>query len=405
MNKSHNNNKYNRYKPYFEDGGELPKAQYGLGYRFSNPYNYSDIPVNAAASYLSMNETARGMQFREDGTQRYTDKQINNFSWLSAGLGALDSFANAYGQRQDNKREIERLQRIRDSEYYNVPTDRYAYNSQSQNARQNTFYQDGGYLNPIYNLNTLNNVMPVSTTQVVTKPVSLDYLNLHRANEINYNNVTQIESDRMKMLMGYPKGVVKQFINGLSDANYSNKKFRYREKEDGGYIDSDGYLTENNQNDQTNQNDFYGNPKEEVYQSNDFDKSNYSSFFLNSSTENQDEVDYSKYEPKFADEDENFLPHHNRPIMSVVEKLRSMGLTPSSIESGKHNEGSKHYNGKAVDLGINTTFRGDVKKMKEFKNWFNSEGKKHFPGVKLFDETVRPKGQKVWSGAHYHLEI
>ena len=366
MNKSSNNNnkrKYDRYKPYFEDGGELPKAQYGLGYRFSNPYNYSDVPVNAAASYLSMNNLASGMQYRNDGTQRYTDNQVRNFSWLSAGLGALDSFANAYGQEQDNRREIDRLQRVRDSEYYNVPLDRYAYNSQSQNARQNTFYQDGGV----------------------------------------YNNVTQIEMERMKMLMEYPKGTVQQLIHGASNTPYVRKKFRYREKQDGGYIDADGYLTNNQIN--QNENDFYENPKEEVYQSNDFDNSNNSSFFLNSSTENQDEVDYSKYEPKFADEDENFLPHHNKPIMSVVEKLRSMGLKPSSVDSGKHNEGSKHYHGKAVDLGLNTTFNGNVKKMKEFKNWFDSEGKNHFPGVKLFDETIRPKGQKVWSGAHYHLEL
>ena len=401
MNKSSNNNnkrKYDRYKPYFEDGGELPEAQYGLGYRFSNPYNYSDIPVNAAASYLSMNNLASGMQYRNDGSQRYTDNQVRNFSWLSAGLGALDSFANAYGQEQDNRREIDRLQRVRDSEYYNVPLDRYAYNSQSQNARQNTFYQDGG----VYN-SKLPNYMPISTTQTSVKPISLDFLNLYKADQINYNNVTQIEMERMKMLMEYPKGTVQQLIHGASNTPYVRKKFRYREKQDGGYIDADGYLTNNQIN--QNENDFYENPKEEVYQSNDFDNSNNSSFFLNSSTENQDEVDYSKYEPKFADEDENFLPHHNKPIMSVVEKLRSMGLKPSSVDSGKHNEGSKHYHGKAVDLGLNTTFNGNVKKMKEFKNWFDSEGKNHFPGVKLFDETTRPKGQKVWSGAHYHLEL
>lgn len=379
MNKLHSNKRNKEKKDY---------AQYGLGYRFSNPYNYSDIPVAAATSYLSMNNTLNGMQFREDGTQRYTDNQIKNFSLASAGLGAINSLGNAYGQRQDNKREQERLQRIKDSEYYNVPLDRYAYNSQSQNSRQNNYYQDGGF----YNQKLPTFEMPASTTKVNVKPVSLDSLNLYKADQINYNNVTQIEMERMKMLMEYPKGTVQQIVNGASNTPYT-KKFRYREKQDGGYIPD-------------TENDFYDTPINETYQSNDnddaFDKSD---FFLNSSVNSIEEADYSAYVPKFAHEDDDFMGKHGNRIDPVVKKLKEMGLNPSSINTGKHNANSKHYHGKAVDLGLNTTFKGNVKKMNEFKNWFNNQGKSSFPGVKLIDESRRPNGQKVWSGAHLHLEL
>ena len=91
-------------------------------------------------------------------------------------------------------------------------------------------------------------------------------------------------------------------------------------------------------------------------------------------------------------------------IYPTVELLKSMGLNPSSVDDGVHNEGSKHGRGLAVDLGINTTFGGDENKMKFFKDFFHSNPYL-FPGVKLIDESVRPKNQKVWTAPHYHLEI
>jgi hypothetical protein len=94
------------------------------------------------------------------------------------------------------------------------------------------------------------------------------------------------------------------------------------------------------------------------------------------------------------------------PAAPVVDKLKAMGINPSSVNTGKHNEGSLHYQGRAIDLGLNTSFGGDMRKMKAFYNYLNSdEGKKEFPGVKVVDESVRPAGQKVWGGSHLHLEI
>ena len=91
-------------------------------------------------------------------------------------------------------------------------------------------------------------------------------------------------------------------------------------------------------------------------------------------------------------------------IHPVVEYFKSMGLNPSSVDEGTHNTGSRHYSGNAVDLGLNTTFGGDLTKMYEFKQWYETKGKQMFPGLTLRDETTRPKGQEVWTGAHYHLE-
>lgn len=104
-------------------------------------------------------------------------------------------------------------------------------------------------------------------------------------------------------------------------------------------------------------------------------------------------------------EENTYTDYSPIPIQPVVSKLAAMGLNPSSVNSGRHNEGSLHYQGRAVDLGLNTTFGGDIKKMNAFKDWFIEHGNSHFPGVRLKDETNHPQGQKVWSGSHLHLEI
>lgn len=104
--------------------------------------------------------------------------------------------------------------------------------------------------------------------------------------------------------------------------------------------------------------------------------------------------------------DFNYSSPSEAPIGSVVSQLEAMGIKPSSVTGGQHNVGSKHYEGKALDLGINTSFGGDAKKMDEFYQYLQSpQGKQKFPNVKVIDERVRPAGQKVWSNPHLHLEI
>ncbi len=94
------------------------------------------------------------------------------------------------------------------------------------------------------------------------------------------------------------------------------------------------------------------------------------------------------------------------PISPVLNTLSQLGLKPSSVNTGEHNPGSAHYHNSAVDLGLNTTFGGDQRKMDAFYQYLQSpEGQKMFPGVKVRDERTRPNGQKVWNGAHLHLEL
>lgn len=376
------------------DIGKNPKAQYGLGFRFSNPYDPTGIVANAANAYLGTNLEAKGFQYRKDGTQRYDDNRVKLLSGLSAGMNALTGISNAYGQSMDNKREVERLRGIRDNEYYNVPTDRYAYNPQAQNSRQNTFYQTGGMVqeSTFYQLPPLSQLPQLPDTSLgLTGQRKDDYLKAMEA----------LDEDRVKLAMSVGKAnvAVGYGVDYLSQPMPTYKKFRYREKKQGGYEYQDGGRVEP---------DFYDAPTEETFDSTvggvDTDTDNGPAFFLNGQPE---EYDYSAYIPQLAHEHQNGHQNErgNLPIAPVLEKLKSMGLKPSSVNTGIHSVNSLHQKGRAVDLGINTTFGGSREKMLEFKRWFEANPDE-FPGVKLSDETTRPGGTaRGYTGSHYHLYI
>lgn len=94
-------------------------------------------------------------------------------------------------------------------------------------------------------------------------------------------------------------------------------------------------------------------------------------------------------------------------VSNALMYLKSIGIKPSSTNDGKHNIGSKHYHGRAFDLGLNTSFGGDMNKMLAFKNNFErlKNTNPAFARLRLVDETERPAGQEVWTGAHYHIEL
>jgi hypothetical protein len=115
--------------------------------------------------------------------------------------------------------------------------------------------------------------------------------------------------------------------------------------------------------------------------------------------------DLSKFKPTLGN-----VSHRrelDRGVQVALQALASMGIKPSSTNTGKHNVGSKHYHGKAFDLGLNTSFGGDMRKMRDFYENFNEIKKKYpiFDRFTIHDETQRPAGQKVWSGAHLHLQL
>lgn len=118
-----------------------------------------------------------------------------------------------------------------------------------------------------------------------------------------------------------------------------------------------------------------------------------------------DGPDLSRFTPTFGNVSRAKEPI--REVQIALGLLGSMGIKPSSTVDGEHNTGSKHYHGHAFDLGLNTSFGGDVEKMRKFMLEFPNLQRRYpvLERLKLRDETVRPKGQKVWSGAHLHLEL
>lgn len=73
----------------------------------------------------------------------------------------------------------------------------------------------------------------------------------------------------------------------------------------------------------------------------------------------------------------------------------SNGFTITSGKGGKHNPGSKHYEGLAIDV------RTRDKTPSEIERFIAAAQAR---GLRVLDERQRPKGQKVWSGPHLHIE-
>ncbi len=79
----------------------------------------------------------------------------------------------------------------------------------------------------------------------------------------------------------------------------------------------------------------------------------------------------------------------------MVRLARAHGLQVTSTTGGKHNKGSLHSRGRAIDVRT----RGvSSRKL----NAFMRDARKH--GYEVHDERVRPRGQKVWSGPHIHIQ-
>ena len=74
----------------------------------------------------------------------------------------------------------------------------------------------------------------------------------------------------------------------------------------------------------------------------------------------------------------------------------SLGFTVTSTMGGAHNVGSLHFRGLAIDVRTRdkTGRQNDL-----------FVAKCRALGIIVRDERRRPNNQKVWSGAHLHLEI
>lgn len=90
-----------------------------------------------------------------------------------------------------------------------------------------------------------------------------------------------------------------------------------------------------------------------------------------------------------------------RKYSSVDSKLidftNTFQLPVGSTTGGRHNTGSKHYSGRAVDIKGSGAFSNEqVAKLQQ-------EATK--VGLTIRDERRHPAGQKVWGGPHIHIEV
>jgi len=204
--------------------------------------------------------------------------------------------------------------------------------------------------------------------------------------------------------------------NTFSENPYNNSYFA-----DGGEYGDDSYSDYeemNTSNDESNQEDVTGGYSPfDTYHEDELAMSFISSLFDNEDDmmesfvfgndddDKEEEEAPSSYSGYKTSSSYTSTTEEGLPIQPLVEHLESLGLKPSSVKSGSHNRGSKHYSGQALDLGLNSTFGGDPQKMEAFIEYFNSELKNKFPNLKLRDERRRPAGQKEWHGSHLHLEL
>lgn len=93
----------------------------------------------------------------------------------------------------------------------------------------------------------------------------------------------------------------------------------------------------------------------------------------------------------------------NSPNMSKYKDWKDLkrfaegeGFTVTSTTGGKHNVGSKHGRGLAIDVRTRNKTTAQC-------NSFIAKAKSE--GIIVRDERTKPAGQKVWSGPHIHLEL
>lgn len=88
-------------------------------------------------------------------------------------------------------------------------------------------------------------------------------------------------------------------------------------------------------------------------------------------------------------------PAPKPPLERLTAFARKRGLRVTSTTGGRHNPGSKHPVGRAIDFGTKELDPASVNQAIE-------QGEAL--GYRVLDERQRPPGQREWSGPHVHLE-
>ena len=359
---------------------------------------------NSREDYKQRKEEARANNFyltpyTTGRTDKLTAKKGLKIHYQNGGsVDLMDAFMNFYNQQQDQSDET--LRRL--DENYRDKNEQLT-NQWKQEKSQGAgnifkgglsiaskFLQQGGiipestYVNPTPNM---EGNKPLDTLELELRK---------RKNESWHKNIvpeaeSQFISDITKDLQQFKD--VQKIRYGVYPSNIvvgtPKKKFRFHEKQEGGEIvDTESLYSKD-----------FVSPVQQI-------DSPEESMMNNSSLAQWLFEEEPLQTHTLSDIYDQRYSNTRRPIDDVLEKFKSMGLNPSSIDEGRHNTGSAHYEGKALDLGLNTTFKGDQDAMDKFLGFLSSsEGKKQFPNIRVLDERNRPVGQKVWSGSHLHIEV
>lgn len=86
-------------------------------------------------------------------------------------------------------------------------------------------------------------------------------------------------------------------------------------------------------------------------------------------------------------------------ITGYVDEFKGMGIGIGSIDSGGHNKGSLH--GKTLAVDLPQSKNGGVEGLRKLLPILREK----YPELDIVDEIEKPAGQKVWTGAHIHIEM
>jgi RNA polymerase sigma-70 factor (ECF subfamily) len=95
------------------------------------------------------------------------------------------------------------------------------------------------------------------------------------------------------------------------------------------------------------------------------------------------------------------IPQAGKEFATAVDNIiKPFGATITSTTGGRHNVGSLHASGRAVDIGMGASANDDIR-----ANADKIMADLRRQGYIVRDERTRPKGQKVWGGPHIHVEL
>lgn len=449
----------------YKCGGQK-KAQRGIGFSAYDPFGRSDRQLDvlkaAGASYLSAYTRGQGIYNYLMDDPEAAAQQTRRSAAITGVLGGVNAGLANLAERRNYERELRKIAETKADEYYRLPYDRYGYNEQT-NAFNNTAYKKGGKVksmqaggqpdsffvkqeaqkrllneyvaNPNYDFVNDRTSLGSAATDSMRLRSQVDPF--YRGDPLHWRLTDFLPTADFREAMYASQ--LRDITADPSVHKPSKQSWHVRERKLGGPIGGPlerGHLPRY-QDGGLIPLDYGGaGPAEqeidpetvrqyvpEVYDSTEQDaRGNGPSFRPEYAVDDDGAMfgfdafaDYQRTRSAnidvqlLAGESQKSLQRARVPSKNVSEMLSLLmnkyGIKPSSITSGKHNVGSKHYQGKAFDLGLNTSFGGDLQKMHNFRDEFLRLRRVDplFMRFDIHDETVRPKGQREWSGAHLHI--